>query len=191
MQRSLVVNAFRSSSNDIESADSLSADYLFERALSKRRNLFASLGYLDDDFDGFTEKFSASVGYGYKVIDSEKTKRETSVGIGYRDTDIIVPPADNSSSLISSTKSISGATPVARSEFKTSLTDNTTFIDNFKSEFGSDNSFFENEAALLVAMNKKFSLKVAFLVRHNTDPGAKADKTDTISSLSLVYQLGK
>jgi putative salt-induced outer membrane protein len=187
---SVVLKAFRASNNDVESAGSISADYLIKRALNQRSNLFATVGYLDDDFDGFTEKYSLSVGYGYKLIDSEKTKWVTSLGIGYRDASIIIPRPVGDTSLSNSTLSINGATFVARSEYKTSLTDNTSIVDNFKLELGSDNSFFENEAALLVAMNNKFSLKVGFLVRHNTDPGSDSDKTDTITTLSLVYQLG-
>ena len=180
-----VAAAYQQSSDNVDSADSLSADYTLERELTPRSKLFGSLGYLDDDFDGFTEKLTASVGYGYKIIDSTATTWETSAGIGYRDTSTIETDDDG---VITETD-ISGATFVALSEFKTSLTANTTFTDTFKSEIGSDNSFFENEAAIDVAMNDRFSLKVGFLVRHNTDPGEGSDETDTITSLSLVYKL--
>jgi len=177
-----VAAAYQQSSDNVDSADSLST---LARELTPRSNFFGSLGYLDDDFDGFTEKLTASIGYGYKLIDSERTTWETSAGVGYRDTSTIETDDDG---LITETD-ISGATFNALSQFKTSLTANTTFTDTFKSEIGSDNSFFENEAAIDVAMNDRFSLKVGFLVRHNTDPGEGSEETDTITSLSLVYKL--
>jgi len=190
---SLVADVYQSSNENIESANSVSADYVLERVLGNRSNAFISLGYLDDDFDGFTEKLSAAIGYGYKLIDSEKTQWDTAIGVGYRDTDVIVPPLDqdDGSSIPGSDLGINGGTFVARSDFTTSLTDNTKFIDSFKSEIGSDNSFYENEAALVVDMNERFALKVGFLLRHNTDPGPETEKTDTISTLSLIYKLGQ
>ena len=180
-----IATAYQQSSDEIDSADSLSADYILERELTPRSKLFASLGYLDDDFDGFTEKLTASLGYGYKLIDSERTTWETSAGIGYRDTSTIEIADDET---ITFTE-IDGPTFVALSQFETALTPNTTFTDSFKSEFASDNSFFENEAAISVSMNDRFALKVAYLVRHNTDPGEGSEETDTITSFSLVYKL--
>jgi len=78
-----------------------------------------------------------------------------------------------------------------RSDYSHQFTPTTKFVDAFKAEIGSDNTFIENDAALFVAMSERFSLKVGFIVRHNTDPAPGADETDTISSLSLVYGFGK
>ncbi len=180
--------AFQSSNDDIDSADSLSADYKLKRELTERSNVFFNLNYLDDDFDGFTEQVGVAVGYGYKVIDSEPVAWEVGAGIGYRDTSELLLLDDGSRV---EGEDLSGAAFVIRSDYRNQLTANTQFIDTFKADLGSDNTFFENEAALLVSMNEKFALKAAVITRHNTDPADGFDETDTITSLSLVYNFAQ
>jgi putative salt-induced outer membrane protein len=190
---SVNIQAFKASSDDIEFSNNLSADFLLERAVTKRSKIFFSLGYLDDDFDGFTEQRSASLGYGYEIFDTKITKWELGTGVGYRDTELIsftIDPIDNSS-IPSSSLSIDGPTFVLRSNFEHQLTETTLISDNFRGEFGSDNSFVENEASVQFLINSKFSFKLSLVVRHNTDPAEQVEKTDTLTIFSLVYSLDK
>ena len=182
------LSVLSASNDDIDTAESLAADYTLKRALTDRSNVFFNLGYLDDDFDGFTEQTSVALGYGYKVIDTEPVGWELGAGIGYRDTTALLLLEDGSEV---EGDDLSGETFVVRSAYRNQLTPNTQFIDNFKADIGSDNTFFENEAALIVSMNEKFALKAGVIVRHNTDPAEGFDETDTISSLSLVYNFAQ
>lgn len=177
--------ALQATSSGTNTADSLAADYVLKRSLSERSNLFLTFGYLDDEFDGFTEQLSTSFGYGYKIIDTEPLRWETGIGIGYRDTatEQVLSNGDRVE-----VEDVSGATLVLRSDYYHQLTYNTEFVDQFKAEIGSDNTFIENDAALYVAMSDKFSLKAGILIRHNTDPAPGVDETDTITSMSLVYK---
>lgn len=181
------VALLKASTDNVDSADTLSADYTLKRALSERSNIFFNINYLDDDFDGFTEQLGAAVGYGYKVIDTEPVAWELGAGVGYRDTSELLL-LDNGSRLEG--EDLSGATFVIRSNYRNQITDNTQFVDSFKAEIGSNNTFIENEAALLVSMNERFALKAGLIIRHNTDPAAGFEETDTISSVSLVYNFG-
>ena len=182
------LGAYQASSDGEDTAESLTASYTLKRNLTERSNIFFNLGYLDDDFDGFTEQLSASVGYGYKVIKTDKVTWETGAGVGYRDTSELTINDDGSET---EGDDLSSATFVLRSDYSNQITATTKFVDTFKAEIGSDNTFIENDASLFVAMSDRFSLKVGFIVRHNTDPASGADETDTISSLSLVYGFGK
>lgn len=184
------LNAYQASTEGNDTADSKSAGYTLKRNLTKRSNLFLDFNYLDDDFDGFTEQLSASFGYGYKVFNGEKITWETGAGIGYRDTDELLVVRDgDTNEIISETEGddLSGATFVVRSDFTAVISPTTKFVDNFKAEIGSDNTYIENDAALFVAINSSFSLKLGYLVRFNSDPAETADDTDEITSLSLVY----
>lgn len=178
----------KSSSDNVSSANSLNLDFTSKRTLSDRSHLFGNISYLDDKFDGFTAQKSVSLGYGYKVIDADPTVWEVGAGIGYRDTNQLNKLGDGTEVV---GKDVSGATFVLRSDYKTKLTDNTEFVDNFKAEFSSDNTFIENDAAIVVAMNEKFALKAGILIRHNSDPASGFDDTDTISTVNLVYNFGK
>lgn len=178
------VGTYQASSNNVDSAESLSASYGLKYALTDRSYLFGELNYLDDEFDGFTEQTSLSVGYGYKVIDTEPTSWELGIGAGYRDTSELIR-LDDGTELEG--KDLSGETLVFKSDFRHQLTPTTEFIDAFVAEIGSDNSFIENDASLIVSINDKFALKAGLLVRHNTDPAPGAEETDTITSVNLVY----
>jgi len=178
---------YQASADGVDSAETLAASYTVKRELSERSNVFFTLSYLDDDFDGFTEQLSTTIGYGYKVIDTKTVGWETGIGVGYRDTQQLVRLEDGTEL---EGEDVSGETLVLRSDYRHQLTDNTQFLDHFKAEIGSDNSFIENDAALVVAMNEVFSLKAGVIIRHNTDPALGADDTDTITSLNLVYNFG-
>lgn len=175
---------FQNSSDGVDTAESLSAAYIAKRALSERRYIFAGLNYLDDDFDGFTEQSSVSIGYGYHVFDTEKVGFELAAGLGYRDTNQLIILTDGSEV---EGQDLSGATLVLLSKYRNKLTANTEFVDDFRAEIGSDNTFFQNDAALIVSMNERFSLKAGILTRHNTDPAPGADETDTVTSFNLLY----
>ena len=52
---------------------------------------------------------------------------------------------------------------------------------------GESNTFAANELALEVKINSRLSVAAGLGVRHNTDPPAGRDKTDTLTTLNLVY----
>ncbi len=183
-QHELGFGLYRASNNDVDSAESFNADYTIKRNLSERRFVFGSVSFLDDQFDGFTEQLSASVGYGYKIFDSEPRAWDVGIGVGYRDTNELIRLDDGSEV---EGMDLSGATLVLRSNYRNKLTANTEFIDAFVAEIGADNTFVENDAAIVVSMNERFALKAGLLIRHNTDPAPGAEETDTISSVNLVY----
>ena len=184
----IAFNTYKASSNKVDSANNLKAEYTLKRDLTERSNLFASLSYLDDDFDGFTEQTSVALGYGYKIIDTEPRAWEVGAGVGYRDTSELLKLADGSEV---EGKDLSNATFVLRSDYRHKLTSNTELVDAFRAEIGSENTFIENDLALVVSMNETFALKAGFIVRHNTDPSAGSDDTDTLTSLNLVYNFAK
>jgi len=175
---------YQASSDNVDSAESIGAGYTLKYNLTDRSYLFGALSYLDDEFDGFTEQTSASFGYGYKVIDTEPHGWDVGIGVGYRDTSELIRLDDGTEF---EGEDLSGATLVLRSDYRNQLTSNTQFVDKFVAEIGSDNTFVENDAAIIVSMNDKFALKAGLLIRHNTDPAPGADDTDTITSVNLVY----
>jgi len=182
----IALAAYQASTEGEDTAENVSAGYTLKRNLTPRSNIFLNFGYLDDDFDGFTEQLSAAVGYAYKFADGPKVKWEAGAGVGYRDTnqlDIITDPITGEIDEVEG-EDVSGATFVIRSDFEAHLSETTKFVDNFKAEIGSDNTYVENDAALFVAINSAFSLKAGVLVRFNSDPADGFDDTDTITSLS-------
>ena len=180
------IKLLKRSSENVDYIESSKARLTSRRPFSERSYFFTGLGYLDDGFDGFTEQYSVSLGYGLKLLDNAKTQWDTSLGIGYRTTSELKSFADGEEV---KGKNLNGAVMVFVSGFEYRLTDNTALVDDLRLESGDDNTYLENEAALLVSMNAKLALKAGVLVKHNTSPGPDATRTDTITSLSLVYNL--
>jgi len=176
----------KSTSDDVDTANSNTFAYLAKRSLSERSFIFAGLNYLDDDFDGFTEQKGASIGYGYHVIASDKVTFDLGIGIGYRDTSEAILIDD----IEVEGKDLSGETLVGLMTYRNKITDNTEFYDTLRLEPGSENTFMENEIGLLVNMNEAYALKASILTRRNSDPAPDAEKTDTITSFNLVYNFG-
>ena len=69
------------------------------------------------------------------------------------------------------------------------LTATTSVLDKFIVEAGSNNTFLQNDLALQVKMTDVLALAVGYSVRHNTDPPVGFEKTDTLTTINLVYEL--
>jgi putative salt-induced outer membrane protein len=74
-------------------------------------------------------------------------------------------------------------------EYKQALTGNTQLYNTLLMESGSDNTFAQNDTGVTVAMNEAFALKAGVQLRHNTDVGPGIEKTDTLTTLNLVYDI--
>lgn len=73
-------------------------------------------------------------------------------------------------------------------DFEQKLTGTTTLINKFLVEAGSANTFFQNDLGLQVKM-KCLSLAVGYSLRHSAAPPMGFKKTDTLSTLNLVYEI--
>jgi putative salt-induced outer membrane protein len=157
---------------------------------------FGAGRYEDDEFSAFEYQSSLAAGLGYRLIDDERTKLWVQGGPGYRFAkrrgpcvDAVPPaniydcrnfaPGDSENSLI------------FRGDLGLDyqLTDTTKIVDRFLVETGSDNTYIQNDLGLEVTIYGALGLRVGFQVRHNTDvePGIK--KTDTLTTLGLIYEI--
>ncbi len=170
------IAALRSSNDGLKTAQRYGAGWQSDFALSERNYLFGGLRYEDDEFSGFDYQASATAGIGHKFIDTATTRFNGQIGAGYR----------------RSKDALSGATngePVLRGDlaFETAVTATTKLINKFVVEAGSDNTFASNEFALQVRMSDAFALSLGLGARFNSDPPLGLKKTDTLTTVNLVY----
>jgi putative salt-induced outer membrane protein len=142
----------------------------------ERSYLVSALRYENDDFSPFEYQAVLSLGYGYTAIKNERTELSFEVGPGYKRFE---PVAGD--------KTESDVVGRGLIGFKHRFNENTAFENTFLVEAGSDNTFYQNDAGLVVNMNKTLALKLGYQVRRNTDvtPGTK--KTDQLMTTNLVY----
>lgn len=142
---------------------------------TERSYMFGSLRYENDDFAAFDYQAIASIGYGYFAIKNERTSLLFEIGPGYRRARLLTGESDGS---------VIGRGLV---DYKHQFTDSTSFFDTLLVEGGSDNTFVQNDIGIQVAINKTLALKAALQARHNTDVLPGIDKTDTLTTINLVW----
>lgn len=140
---------------------------------------FGGLRYEEDRFSGFDHQGVIDAGVGHKFIDSEKTKLSGQVGVGYKFWETLDTPRDKDGSVAGT----------AGLDFSHQLTATTSLFNKFGAEVTSDNNFLQNETGVAVKVSDRLALSLGYTVRHNTDPPAGFKKTDTLSTVNLVYEV--
>lgn len=146
--------------------------------VNERSYWVGSLRYENDDFSPFEHQSTFSLGYGYTAIDNQTTRLAADLGPGYRRAKESV-----------SGETVSDTIVRGQIDYSHQLTDNTRLGNLLLLESGSDNTFLQNDLGVTVSMNESFALKAGLQVRHNTEVGAGTDKTDTLTTVNLVYTL--
>lgn len=146
------------------------------RKLDDRNSLYASLRYENDDFAAFDYQATMSAGWGHQAIKSDDTSLYFEVGPGYkRVKDRVTEETDGY---------FIGR---GKMDFSHKLTENTSLVDTFLVEAGSDNTYLQNDFGVQVAMNSRLAIKAGLQHRYNTDVPDGVKKTDRLTTVNLVY----
>jgi putative salt-induced outer membrane protein len=146
-------------------------------ALTERAYAFGAGRYDDDKFSQFDYQASLAGGLGYRIIDSERTKLWVQGGPGYRYAEIRATG-----------ESEDGVIFRGDLGFDHQLTDTTKIVDRLLVEAGSDNTYVQNDLGLEVTIKGSLGLRLGYQVRHNTDVLPGVEKTDTLTTVGLLYE---
>ncbi len=149
------------------------SDYRF----TDRAYWFGAGRYEDDRFSTYDFQSSLATGLGYKLIDEERTKLWVQGGPGYRYAEFR-----------ETGESEDGLIFRGDLGFEHQLTDTTKIVDRFLIETGSDNTYIQNDFGLEVTIKGALGLRVGYQIRHNTDVTPGLEKTDTLTTLGLIYE---
>jgi putative salt-induced outer membrane protein len=145
--------------------------------LTDRAYWFGAGRYEDDRFTAYDYQASLSTGLGYRIIDSERTKLWVQGGPGYRYAE-----------LRDTGESEDGIIFRGDAGLEHRLTDTTKVVERFLVETGSDNTFLQNDLGLEVTITGTLGLRVGYQVRHNTDVAPGIEKTDTLTTVGIIYE---
>lgn len=160
------------------------SDYNF----TPRTFWFGAGRYEEDKFSGFEYQATLSTGLGRKFIDTETTKFVGTAGVGYKFFETRDSFDDVSGLLIEAGDSDSEAIFRGTLDFEHAFNASTSLINRFIVEAGSENTYLQNDLALQVKMTDVLALALGYSVRHNTDPTGDFEKTDTLTTVNLVYE---
>ncbi len=166
-----------SENGGVTAARKLTALVGAKRAFSERFEAYARLSYLEDEFAGIASNFGGEVGALYKALTGDAHFLDLAGGLGYTTEERILDDDRDFASAV-----VSGA-------YKWQFTETAEFTEVAKLSYDledSDNWRFTNTAALSVAINSVFSLKVSHALSYLNEPVVGFEKTDTITSAALV-----
>jgi putative salt-induced outer membrane protein len=147
-------------------------------AFTPRAYAFGAARYDDDRFSQYDYQATLSGGLGYRIIDSERTKLWVQGGPGYRYAEVL-ETGDTEDGMI------------FRGDvgFDHQFTETTKLVERFLVEAGSDNTYVQNDLGLEVTITGALGLRVAYQVRHNTDVLPGVEKTDTLTTVGVIYEM--
>jgi len=162
-----------------------------DHKFSDRMYWFGGFRYEDDEFSGFDFQGIVTTGLGRRFIDSLNTKFSVQIGAGYRrlrseqlirnDTGYVIDRV-----LGEADSDFVGNMGV---DFEHAFNSSTTLINKLVVETGSRNTLTQNQLSLQVKMNEVLALALGFNVRNNSDPPNNLERTDTLTTVNLVYEL--
>lgn len=144
--------------------------------MNERAYWIGALRHERDDFASFDRQTSFALNFGYAVIDDAATTLGVEAGPGYRRTRDAATGSSQGEAIFR-----------AQIDFEHAITPNTTLGNIALVESGADNTFFQNDFGLKVAMNSKMALKAGIQLRHNSEVDPGTERTDTLTTLNLVY----
>lgn len=165
-----------SESNDLESARRYEIFGSSGYRLSERSYLLGSLRNERDRYASDEYQWTAAAGYGYDAIKNDTTLLAFEIGPGYRWSKLQGLREHTNEAILR------GAV-----EFSHKFSERTSIHDALLVEAGSENTFVKNELGLQVKMTDALALKAGLEVRYNTEVLNGADKTDTLTTVNVVY----
>lgn len=137
----------------------------------------------DDRFSGYDFRSSITTGYGHRIWESgERSFLDLSAGAGYRFNKLEEPNDDGERDEDAVIGRVAGQLDFALSE-------SSLFRQRIGSEFGlkENNVITESETSVQANVIGGVSMKLAYRVTHVSDAPPDTEKTDTETSLSLLY----
>lgn len=175
-KHALDMSYLQTSANGVTDANRFVGTWQSNYNFRARTFAFGAARYDHDEFGGFLYQASISGGLGYKFIDTDTVKFSGQAGVGYRKLEENVTH-DTSS----------GAVFVGGLNYEWAITTTTKLTDKFTVESGSDNTLLTNFVGVEVKMSDKLGLAAGYDVTQNTKPPPGKKKTDTVTTLNLVY----
>lgn len=168
--------ALRAESNDETTANRYELGAKSARKLGDRAYLGAAARYENDDFAAYDYQSTLAINYGAWLLRDERRSFQLEGGPGLRRARLSDTGAVETSALLR-----------GFADYKHQLTDSTSFFNTLLVEAGDENTFAQNDIGIAVSINKSLALKAAFQMRHNTEVPVGTERTDTLTSVNIVW----
>jgi len=164
-----------------DNSDRLSIGYQPKYYVNDRLYAFGILDYETDEPSNIDSATRQIIGVGYSFYRNETGYLSGEVGVGNKSLKPVI--GDD----------LDGAIGYVGVNYLNRITDTVTLNADFRSDFGSDNTFTEIGLGAAFKLSDRFSLKVSHFSRSNTDlqdaTNPLDSDTDSITTLNLVADI--
>ncbi|WP_020409130.1 DUF481 domain-containing protein [Hahella ganghwensis] len=158
----------------------LKTDYKY----TERKYWFIQESYANERFSGYDFEVSATTGMGYRLWQyGERSVLDVSAGGGYKFSKLEEKQEETGS------RNAHEAIARLAGQLDVELSDTALFRQKVSSEMGLEENdvVAESESSVQSQIMEGLSMKISFYVKHRSDPPFGAERTDTETSLSLLY----
>lgn len=162
-----------------------------DRQLNDKLFGFVRSSYEKDEFSGFDSRLFVGGGLGYLIYEGEPLNWSVQGGPGIK-IDEVKPTVEVRNGVptpIPATTEESFSV-VGSSELTYIFNDAVTLSNTTSVLYATESTQIGNTIALTAALTDTFSARFSFDVRHDTNPPAGFESTDTVTRASLVYSFG-
>jgi putative salt-induced outer membrane protein len=157
------------------------------RSLGKRWEAFGGLAWARDPFAGYDSQTLASAGATYKAVESDRHILSFDGGLTYTWEDQISPVAP-APTLVTDSISFAGGLVGLSWDWQigknSKLTERLVYLPNFDD---SGDWRLNSMTAIEADINEWLALRFGYDIRHRNQPIGDAEKTDTTSTASVVF----
>jgi putative salt-induced outer membrane protein len=168
-------DTFQASASGDDTADKFYTFYRLDYRLDDERRLFGRLDYEDDAFSGFDRRASLVFGYNQSLLNREDLTIKGDIGLGARYIE-----TDSGDSSTDATVRLAGL-------LTWDVSENARFTQLLEFDVSEDLTTTRSETALTANIVGSLAMKLAVVVRHNSEVVEGKEKTDTESTVTLVY----
>jgi putative salt-induced outer membrane protein len=168
--------ALRAESDDALTANRLELGARTARRLGERQYLGFAARYERDDFSAFEQQSTLALNYGTWLLKEEGRSFQLEGGPGLRHARRAEDGGSETDALLR-----------GYADYQHQITDSTQFFNTLLVEATADNTFAQNDIGIAVSINKTLALKAAFQARHNTEAPVGLARTDTLTSVNIVW----
>lgn len=167
----------RNRSDGVDTAERYFAQAKTDYKFDPNNYAFLLLSYEDDRFSGYDYQAVESIGYGRSVLKGPAVKLDLEAGVGDRQSRQSDTKEEQSEGLLH----LAGI-------FDWTISEQATFREELSSDIGQDVTVTSSLTSLTTQVAGNLAAKLTFRVRSISDVPPDVDKTDTETTINLVYK---
>jgi putative salt-induced outer membrane protein YdiY len=167
----------RNRSDGVDTAERYFAQSKTDYKFDPDNYAFLLLNYEDDRFSGYDYQATESIGYGRSVLKGPSVKLDLETGVGSRQSKPIDTDETQSEGFIH----LAGI-------FDWTISEQATFREELSSDIGEDLTVTSSLTALTTQIVGNLAAKLAVRVRNISEVPPGIEKTDTETTVNLVYK---